>query len=740
VWVDTGGTFTDCVARDPEGRTRRTKVLSSGAVRGRVLAKSGPRAWQLELPWRLPDRFAVGWGLVELGAEESSAEIVDFVGERTEVSLDRDLEIAPGAHVELRSPEEAAVLAVRVVTGTPAGVELPPLELRLATTRGTNALLERRGAEVALFVTRGFGDLLTIGNQQRPDLFALEVRQPEPLYAHVVEVDERLSAGGEVLRSLAADHAAAEAARLVGEGIRVAAVSLLHGYRSPVHERQLAALLRREGFTHVSTSSELTPLIRYVPRTETTVVDAYLAPVIEGYVGGVRSSLELADLKLMTSAGGLMGAEHFRPKESLLSGPAGGVVGAAAAGVRSGFRRVIAFDMGGTSTDVSRFDGEYDYRFDTRVGDAHLMSPALAIETVAAGGGSICSLEVGVPKVGPESAGACPGPACYGAGGPLSLTDVNLLLGRLAPDRFEIPIDRGAADERVAELLADARRSGDARPDAESLLAGFLQIANERMAEAVRRISVREGYDPTDYALVAFGGAGAQHACALARMLGMARVVVPADAGLLSAVGLGAAVVERFRERQVLAPLDEVEPSLAAWLDELAERACAAVAAEGIPADEVVVRLRRVHLRLSGQDATLAIDFDSGSSLRESFDRAYMAHYGYRPEERAVEVESLRVAASSAPGDGSAVGAGELDRVQDDPTDPPRPVAETRAYFGGRWSSASIFDRFELARGTRLPGPALIFERHSAIVVEAGWTATVDDVGAVVMRWEGGDG
>ncbi len=729
IWVDTGGTFTDCVARDPSGEIHRAKVLSNGSIRGRLVRRLTPTRLELELPWALPDDFLAGWGIQALTADTATVAIARSEGAAGVVELSGPLDLAERADVELTSGEEAAVVAARLVTGTPHGDELPPLELRLATTRGTNALLERRGAATALFVTRGFADLLEIGNQQRPELFALQIVKPRPFYRRVVEVDERLAADGSVLRPLDLEALGPVADDLLTAGIRVAAVSLLHSYRQPEHERRLARFLVERGFEHVSMSADLAPLIRYLPRAETAVVDAFLAPVVGGYVEQVRSSLGAQDLKMMTSAGGLVSAERFRSKDSLLSGPAGGVVGAVGAGRRSAVERVIAFDMGGTSTDVSRFDGEFDYRFDTRVGDAHLMAPALAIETVAAGGGSICDFDGVQLRVGPESAGARPGPACYGAGGPLTVTDVNLLLGRLRPDRFEIPIDPTAAERRATAVLERVRAAGEPDLAPEALLAGFLQIANERMAEAVRRISVREGYDPAEYAIVAFGGAGAQHACALAELLGIDRVVVPRDAGLLSAQGLGHAVVERFRERQVLAPLNEVEERLAGWLEELGREARRAVGREGVPESAVEVRLRRVHLRLSGQDATLAIDFGSGASLRRDFDRAYREVYGYRPEARTIEVESLRVVASSSRPELEAAPV-----THPGPVPSAAPAAEARAFVGGSWIEVPIFDRDALTPGVRIAGPCLISERHSATLVETDWQMTVDDAGALVLR------
>jgi 5-oxoprolinase (ATP-hydrolysing) len=341
--------------------------------------------------------------------------------------------VPAGTVFEVRSPEEAPVLAARLVTGTVPGAPLPPLAMRLATTRGTNALLTRGGGPVALFVTRGFGDLMEIGTQQRPDLFALDIVKPEPFYAAVVEVPERVAADGTVLAPLHAEEIAEEARGLLVRGVTEAAVALMNSHRFPGHERELAAFLRGLGFRRVSCSTELAPFIKLLPRAETAVVNAYLAPVIDDYIGNVAAALPPdGTLHVMTSAGGLARPTSFRPKDSLLSGPAGGVAGAARAGKQAGFDRIIAFDMGGTSTDVARVDGggDFEYVFEHAVGGARLVAPALAIETVAAGGGSVCACDRQGLRVGPESAGAHPGPACYGAGGPLTLTDVNLLLGR----------------------------------------------------------------------------------------------------------------------------------------------------------------------------------------------------------------------------------------------------------------------------------------------------------------------
>ncbi len=734
IWVDTGGTFTDCLAVDAEGRTHRAKVLSSSALRGTVAEVLTDGRLRLDLGLDLADGLLRGARFRLLGRP---AEGVDVV--RSDPGGVVALDPGPpdgtdaGCPCELAAAVEAPVLAAHLVTGTPLDRPLPTLAMRLATTRGTNALLEGQGAPTLLCITRGLGDLLAIGTQQRPDLFALDVRRPPPLYAAVLEVRERLAADGTVLEPLDEEAARTAAERLADGGLRCAAVALLHAFRNPAHEARVAEILRGAGFEHVSCSAELAPLIGILPRAETAVVDATLSPVVGGYLGRVREACSGGRVHVMTSAGGLVGAEAFRPKDALLSGPAGGVVGAAAAARHSGLERVVAFDMGGTSTDVARWDGEYEYVFSHRVGDAHLVAPALAIESVAAGGGSICAFRAGRLEVGPRSAGADPGPACYGAGGPLTVTDVNLLLGRLIPERFGIPVDAGAARVRLEELRSDVEGADGRRPDAEPLLEGLLQLADERMASAIRRISVGRGYDPSGFALVAFGGAGPQHACAVAALLGIERVLIPPDASLLSAAGLGRAVVERFAQRQVLRRLTEVREDLGGLFGRLEAEAREAVAAEGAEPADVVVRRRLAGMRLEGQDTSLEVAWRDGVDLEQAFARAYHGLYGYRPPERPVEVESLRVVASTRPA---------RSRVAAQP--PPStasPAADHRMCLGGRWRRVPVYERPSLEAGAALTGPALVVEAHSTTVIGEGWGARVDGVGAMLLgRGEAGDG
>ncbi len=732
LWVDTGGTFTDCVAVDPAGRTHRLKVLSSSALRGRLEEQVGENAWRIQAAWAAgaPADLFRGYGFRLLGGS-AAVSVRSSFPDGPSLHLDESAvsslpEIpSPKAAFELLSPEEAPVLAARLLTGTPLDRPLPPIAMRLATTRGTNALLERKGAKTALFVTRGFADLLEIGTQQRPDLFALDIRKPPPLHAAAVEVPERLAADGTVLVHLDLAALEEEAARLLADGFEAAAVALLHSYRAPRHEEALAGWLAARGFRHVARSAALAPRIQLLPRATTAVVDAYLAPAIGEYLERVAAALPGGTLHVLTSAGALAGTATFRPKDSLLSGPAGGVVGAALAGRRSDLGHVIAFDVGGTSTDVARWDGAFEVVFEHRVGDAWLVAPALAIESVAAGGGSICRFDGTQLKVGPESAGAAPGPACYGAGGPLTLTDVNLLLGRLDPRRFGIPLVVEAAERAFAALGEEVKWAQGEAPPREALLAGLVAIADERTADAIRTISVRRGIDPADYALVAFGGAGGQHACAVAELLGIGTVLVPADAGLLSALGLGAAAVERFAQRQVLELLAAAAERLPALLAELEEEARAAVAAEGVAREEIAVTRRLLHLRFLGQDATVAVEHDPAVPVEEAFAAAYRALFGYAPEGRGVELESVHVAAASR------LAEPEPPLPEPPPCEAPAP-ATRRAWFDG-WRQVPAHDREALAPAACFAGPALVFEAHATTVVPAGWSARIDGAGGLLI-------
>lgn len=632
--TDTGGTFTDCHALDPQGRETRCKVLSTGCLRAAVKRCQDQHVRLAGLP-SLPRDFLVGFEVRSLGTSESR-HITGFDLTTHEITLDTPADWPVGTLLELSTGEEAPVLGARILTGAPPGRPFPPLRLRIATTRATNALLERKGGRVALFITQGFGDLLQIGDQRRSDLFALR-HEPRPVFHETTcEVPGRMDVSGIELEPL--DEAAVRSAALqcLARGIHTAAISLLHGHAHPAHELRVAGILRDAGFTHLNLSHQTAAFAKLLPRTQSTVADAYLHAPVQSFLNGIR--LVSPEMQVMTSVGGLKSAEDIRPKDMLLSGPAGGAIGAANAARRLGHTRIITFDMGGTSTDVARIDTRPGYRFSQDVAGMRLLAPCIDLETVAAGGGSICRLTHHGLSVGPESAGSSPGPACYGKGGPLTITDVNLLLGRFDPSRAPIPLDLEAARLRLDELHAQT----DGAQTQDELLHSLLRLAVEHMTDAIRRISIGQGYDPADHALLAFGGAGPQHACAVAEALGMKTILIPEHAGILSAVGLHEAMPETIHEKEVRLPLDQAlkEAGGISSAEEPLQNPFHLEAALSSGHGSVT---RIAELRLKGQDSPLQVEFTDPHDLPRLYRDAYQRLFGYAPPAgREVELVSLR--------------------------------------------------------------------------------------------------
>ncbi|MEO0415309.1 MAG: hydantoinase/oxoprolinase family protein, partial [Verrucomicrobiota bacterium] len=717
--VDTGGTFTDCWGQSSDGETTSIKVLSSGKLRVEVAEQISPREIRLEIPenWSTPSNFFTGFLLENhLGTH---SQVVAYNAE--DWIVETQYEVEADQWVDLSTGEEAPILGTRLLTGTGLDDPFPPLDFRLATTRGTNALLERKGAPVAFFVTEGFADLLEIGDQRRSDLFALNHQKPTPMYQSVVEIEERLDAKGNVILPLEITEDAGPALieGLINQGITTAAVALLHSYENPEHEEKLRDFLLGIGFEHVSISSELAPLIKILPRAETAVANAYLQPIMQTFLDHIRDVIgHDTETLTMTSSGGLEPVEVFRPKDSLLSGPAGGVAGAAAIARELGFTKVLTFDMGGTSTDVARYDGDFIYRFEQKVGDARLLSTGLKIETVAAGGGSICQWTGGGLRVGPESAGADPGPACYGRGGPLTVTDVNLLLGRIDASNFGIPLNDDQI-ERARKKALELQERAFLSPDQldTNFLEGLLDIAVEQMADAIRTISVRDGADPKEYALLAFGGAGPLHACAIAEKLGISTVIVPAEAGVLSAYGLEQAAVERIAERQIDLPLSEAT-TLEKLLEEVHGESENLLKASG----QEIHSVRYIaQVRLAGQDSALTIEFSFVSQLEAEFHREYSKVFGYAPpKDRSIEVVSFRAVASS----------GKRDLRDFPPLDTyiERIDAATSLRKGG------FIDRRDMYPGDRIYGPVTVQDPFSTLRLEPYWEATVEKNGSLLVK------
>jgi 5-oxoprolinase (ATP-hydrolysing) len=660
------------------------------------------RGIRIEDAWGVPAGFFSGFSVLVADDATCVISVLSSLSENGGLLLLLDQEApdswVPGAMVELFTGEEAPVMGARLLTATRPGGAFPEMRFRLATTRATNALLERKGSPVALIVTRGFGDLLEIGDQRRADLFALRHEPRTRFHTIVREVDERLDQDGCVLKAPDENEVRKMARELFAGGLRHAAVALLHSHANNTHEKMIGRVLLECGFEHVSLSSEIASFTKILPRAQSAVANAYLTGPVSAFLKGVSAPLKVTGesaMQVLTSAGGLVPADSVRPKDMLLSGPAGGVIGAANAAARVGCARVITFDMGGTSTDVSRIDGRPGYRFSQQIEGMSLLSPCVAVETVAAGGGSICRWTSSGLEVGPQSAGSDPGPACYGRGGPLTITDVNLLLGRFDASKASIPLFEEAARERLRELCETIYQSSGNNMSEEEVLRGCLQLAVDHMADAIRRISVAEGCDPAAYALLAFGGAGPQHACDLADRLGIRTILVPGHAGILSAVGLDQAVPERFVSRQVLRTLTLALPDLNLWLDEMqAEAKLAFDPADGADFDAPHVL---AELRLKGQDTPLQIQVNDVATIHDDYRSAYERLFGYKPPlRREVELVSLRVAI----------------RLRRDV-----PAAIKMDDCG------------------MTPGPRLIQDDFSTLVVTDGWeVARVSDFGHVMKR------
>jgi 5-oxoprolinase (ATP-hydrolysing) len=656
-WIDRGGTFTDIVARAPGGRLSVRKLLS-------------------EDPGRYADAAVAGI---------------------------------------------AAILAQVGETLASARIEA----VKMGTTVATNALLERQGEPTLLAITRGFADALSIGYQARPRLFDRHIRKPAPLYAEVVEVDERVAATGEVLRPLDLASARARLQAAYDRGLRAVAIVLMHGYRFGEHERRVADLAREIGFTQVSASHEVSSLIKLVGRGDTTVADAYLSPILRRYVGRVSGALP-ADVRLlfMQSSGGLAEAGAFRGADAVLSGPAGGVVGMARTALEAGFDRVVGFDMGGTSTDVSHFAGEYERTVESVVAGVRLRSPMLAIQTVAAGGGSICRFDGSRLRVGPASAGARPGPAAYRNGGPLTVTDCNLVLGKIIPAHFpavfgpggDQPLDAATALDRLQAVAEEVARATGRAIAPLDLAEGFVRIAVESMARAVRQISVERGYDLARYALVSFGGAGGQHACLVADALGIGTVMIHPLAGVLSAYGMGCADIGVVRETTVEARLGEA--GLDRALAPLEAAATAALDAQALAFGARTVH-RRARLKYEGTDTALQVAYGEPLAMRAAFEDLHRRRFGFVAPGRAVVVEALSVEAVGEAGARAALPAPET-------FGPAEPLTHVQLRMDGQDLAAPVFDRAALSPGAQIDGPAMIVEATATTAVEPGWRARVD--------------
>ncbi|WP_302174411.1 hydantoinase B/oxoprolinase family protein [uncultured Hydrogenophaga sp.] len=662
-WIDRGGTFTDIVARRPDGSLTTHKLLSEN-----------------------PEQY-----------------------------------------------RDAAVAGIRHLLGLAPGEPVTPTQVacvKMGTTVATNALLERKGEPTLLVTTRGFRDALRIAYQNRPRLFDRQIVLPELLYSRVIEAQERIAADGSVVQPLDEAHLRERLWAAFDAGLRSMAIVFMHGYRYAAHEQAAARLAREAGFTQVSTSHQTSPMMKFVSRGDTTVVDAYLSPILRRYVDQVAADMPGVPLYFMQSSGGLTDAHHFQGKDAILSGPAGGIVGMARTSALAGHDKVIGFDMGGTSTDVSHYAGAFEREFETQVAGVRMRAPMMSIHTVAAGGGSILSFDGSRFRVGPESAGAHPGPASYRRGGPLTVTDANVMLGKIQPAHFPRVFGPQANEPLSAEAVREqfdalARQTG--RP-AEAVAEGFIRIAVQQMANAIKKISVARGYDVTRYTLQCFGGAGGQHACLVADALGMSRVFVHPLAGVLSAYGMGLADQNVIREQAVERVLEAAAMApVAAQLDALAEAASHELQQQRIGQGELQVH-RRVHLRYEGSDSALIVPFGSIGDIQAAFEAAYRQRFAFLMAGKRLIVEAVSVEAVVA-GDAPV----EVRMALQAPREVPRRDT-VRLHADGQWLDAALVVREDLRPGDAIPGPAIIAEKNATTVVEPGWEARLTDLDHLVLE------
>jgi 5-oxoprolinase (ATP-hydrolysing) len=666
-WVDRGGTFTDVVGRAPDGSIRIHKLLSEN-----------------------PEQY-----------------------------------------------RDAAIQGIRDLLGLAKGEPLPDTAVdavKMGTTVATNALLERKGTPTVLAITAGLGDALRIAYQNRPDIFARQIVLPDQLYTSTIEIEERLRADGTVEQPLDRERARADLEAAFAAGFRAVAIVLMHGYRYHQHELAVAEIATEVGFTQVSVSHRVSPLMKIVGRGDTTVVDAYLSPILRQYVDRVAAETGDVRLMFMQSNGGLVDARLFQGKDAILSGPAGGIVGAAKTAALAGLERIVGFDMGGTSTDVTHYAGAFERAFDTEVAGVRIRAPMMKIHTVAAGGGSIISFDGQRFRVGPESAGANPGPACYRRGGPLAVTDANLMVGKLLPDFFphvfgpsaDRPLDAEVVRAAFGALAHEVTKSTGIERSPEELAHGCLAIANDNMANAIKEISVQRGIDVTHYALCCFGGAGSQHACQVADLLGIGRVFIHPYASVLSAYGMGLADVRVLRQQAIERPLDEaVTAELEAAVTALGTEAKAELRTQDVPDDRIAIEAR-VHVRYTGTDTSLEVPIADAAALRAAFEAEHRSRYGFIVEGRGLVVEAITVE-----GIGTMEEVVEPEAAPDDRPTPLEPVLTTPIFTTraphqpAERVEAAVFTREALRPGDRVAGPALICGATTTVVVEPGWALEV---------------
>lgn len=730
--IDVGGTFTDCMGRAPDGEIHTCKFLSSGIIKGKV-ENTGKDFNSFVDPSRIgaPEHFFDKYKIKFINKDKKIIEqtvISEFISEKGLFFLEKSIYgIFSGTTYEIFSDEEAPVICIRYLKKLRLNDPVGKVIVKVGTTKGTNALLERKGAKTAFITTKNFADILEIGTQARPELFSLKILKPYLLYNEAEEVDERTDASGNIIKPADENEIRLMFKSLKDKNIESVAICFINSYKNPINELTVEKIAQETGFKQISVSSKLSPVIKFLNRGDTTLVDAYISPIIKQYVANILKSIPEGNLKLMTSSGGLVSPENFSGKESVLSGPAGGVTGYSYIAERAGFNKAIGFDMGGTSTDVSRFDGKYEYQFETEKAGVRIVTPMYAIETIAAGGGSICSFDGQKLMVGPESSGAEPGPASYGKGGPLSITDINLFNGKIDERNFPFPLDKKSVTDELEKISIRIKTETQTEMSLIQIAEGFIEIADNKMATAIKNISTSKGYDPGEYVLVSFGGAGAQHSCSVAELLGIRKILLHKFAGILSAFGIGIADIERFKEKTILCEFSEenlkiMEDDFKVMEDELVSM----VIKEGVSKEKIKLPERMIDLRYWGEESSITVSESENQNYIPAFEKLHNQLYGHIYKGRKIEVVTIRVKVT-----------GENIKPEEKPAHKtqnyPQPGDYKTTYFKTVPYNTPVYFREKLTPGDKITGPAIIAEKFSTIVINPGWISEVNEYFDIVL-------
>lgn len=721
--IDVGGTFTDCIAVNPNNEWLSCKFLSSGFIKGKINSFSENTFYD-SAQNHYSESFFENYSINLFDKNNQliqTSKITFFDSKNCQFKIKENIKNDVFSY-EIFSDEPAPLICIRYLMKLKLDESIGKVELRLGTTKGTNALLERKGAKTALITTKGFGDVFEIGTQARPDLFALKITKPELLYRTVFEIDERIGKSGNILKPINENEVREYFKNCIEKGFNSVAICFLNSYINPEHELLAEKIAKEFNFKYISVSTKLNPTIKFLNRGDTAIVDSYLSPVIKDYIDTIKNKIPESDFKIMTSSGGLVSANNFTGRDSILSGPAGGVVGFSHAANISGFKKSIGFDMGGTSTDVSRFDGNYEYQFNSEKAGVRIVAPMYAIETVAAGGGSICKFDGQKLIVGPQSAGADPGPACYGKGGDLTITDINFFNGKIIAENFPFPIYLEPVIEKLKNIQKQIKESLSKELSIEEIADGFNTLANLKMASAIKNISTAKGYNPSEYALVSFGGAGSQHCCQIAEILGINDILIHPYSGILSAYGISMADIKRFSEKTVLKILsDDLLKDLESDFLNSEEKLEKEIINEGIKAENIEKK-RLFDLRYKGEDSVITVSED----YKNNFEKMHKQLYGHNYLNREIEVVTIRSELT-----------GRTEKQSIDFKNSKNIEVKSDKFVNIRFSSkqvkTGIINLPNLKSGNIINGPVVITDNFSTIIVDPDWSASIDGYNNLVL-------